>query len=202
MPPMRADVLGVVLAGGASRRMGRDKAKLALDGGTLVERAATLLVTVCSNSVLAVGSDRRYPTVRLPVAEDRYPGAGPLAGIEAALVASIGRPVLVLACDLPRVDRTVLERLLEHAQAALEADGPRAWLPRRGGRLQPLCGLYAAACGPLFTRRLDRGERAVQAALTEVEVEPVCFDDLRPDPFLNVNTPADYSRAGGLAAVG
>jgi len=198
---MRRQVAGAVLAGGRSRRMGCDKALLEVDGVALVRRAAAELEAVGAEAVAVVGRGRAYPGLPLPQIEDRRVDCGPLAGLEAALAWASPRPVLVLACDLPCVGRRALERLLRRAADLPPVEGAaRAWLARRDTRLQPLCGLYAAACGPVFARVLDGGERSVLAAVAAIDHEPVDFDDFTPDPFLNVNTPADFAAVAGWTA--
>ena len=197
---MNGDVVGVVLAGGRSRRMGRDKALLALDGSALVRRAASVLSAVCEQTVLAVAPGRRYSSVPLVHVEDRLADCGPLAGLEAALAWAAPRSVLVLACDLPRVEAALLRRLLGAGGGSLPASRPCARLASRDERLQPLCGLYSAACGEVFSELLDNGERSVLRALESIDSMRVAFDDIDPDPFLNVNTPADFESAGGQLA--
>jgi molybdopterin-guanine dinucleotide biosynthesis protein A len=180
--------------------MGRDKALLEVDGVALVRRAAAELEAVGAEAVAVVGRGRAYPGLSLPQIEDRRVDCGPLAGLEAALAWAAPRPVLVLACDLPCVERRTLERLLRRAHSLPAAGTARAWLARRATRLQPLCGLYSAACGPVIAGLLDSGERSVLAAVASIEHEPVDFDDFTPDPFFNVNTPADFAAVAGRAA--
>lgn len=200
---MVSDVVGVVLAGGQSRRMGRDKARLEVAGRSLAARALDALSAVCPDVVLSGGGSEVLVDLGYPVIADRQLGQGPLAGLEAALAYAQGRAVLVLACDLPRVDRLVLERLIASVgdSAALDnaAAEARAWVGRRGGRQQPLCGLYSPQCLSPVTSRIDRGELAVYSLLAAIETVAVDYDDLALDPFLNINTPAELRALGGAA---
>ena len=104
----------MVLAGGTSRRMGRDKAALAVDGATLTARAAQRLLGVCSRVVIADRGRGLLPD--LPSLPDG-PGAGPAAGILGAALVWPGHPLLVLACDLPRVPEPLLWELMRSAPA-------------------------------------------------------------------------------------
>ncbi|HLY78444.1 MAG TPA: NTP transferase domain-containing protein, partial [Caulobacteraceae bacterium] len=108
-------MVGVVLAGGASRRMGRDKAALAVDGETLAARAARRLLGVCPRVAIADGGRGLVPG--LPCLPDA-PGAGPAAGILGAARAWPGHSLLVLACDLPRVSEALLRELVRRLPAA------------------------------------------------------------------------------------
>ncbi len=196
---MTDDVVGAVLAGGGSRRMGQDKALLAFAGRRLLERALAVLASTFGEVVLVTGSQRDYPDLGWTQVKDRRADCGPLAGLEAAFAWAAPRPVFVLACDLPRVDGRVVALVSAGSQGWRGADSERAGavVARRRGRLQPLCGLYNTACAVVASSLLDSGERAVHRLLAAVDCATVDFDDFEPDPFLNVNTPADYVQAGG-----
>jgi molybdopterin-guanine dinucleotide biosynthesis protein A len=179
--------------------MGRDKALLAVAGERLLERALAVLASTFSEVILVSGSQHDYPDLGWTEVKDRHVDCGPLAGLEAALAWAAPRPVFVLACDLPRVDRDVVA-LVSAGSQRRRGHGDEtaaAVVARRHGRLQPLCGLYNAACAELASRLLNAGDRSVHRLLAEVHCSAIDFDDVEPDPFLNVNTPADYARAGG-----
>src|SRR2546428_7250960 len=100
---MRAGCSLVILAGGLSRRMGRDKAALPAGGVTLIEHLARPLAPVVDETIVAAGSGRH----NLPCAtlvDDRYPGLGPLPGIHAVLLAARGQLVWVAGCIFPSFD--------------------------------------------------------------------------------------------------
>jgi molybdopterin-guanine dinucleotide biosynthesis protein A len=187
-------IIGAVLAGGQSSRMGRDKSAAVLSGSTLRDRALAVLDRFFSRVVLSVASTDAEAPGRTVVV-DRYQGLGPLAAVEAVLTAARGRAVFVLACDLPRVDDEVVQRILSVAAAKAEDDGARAWVGAASGRLQPLCGVYAAACLPLVRRHLERGCLAMRQLLSALDVVEVRLDDLGSDKLLNLNYPADLERA-------
>lgn len=191
--PRGADrrVLGAVLAGGRSRRFGRDKARARLGSRTLLERAVGTLRELLDD-VLVVSGDPAHEirgATRIP---DLRPGRGPLAGIEAALDRATreGREgVFVLACDLPGVTPDVVARIL----AAREGRGAVA--PARSGAPghEPLCAYYASACRAHAARLLD-GARAAAHDLLPAAGGLVL--PLRPgESFLNVNAPEDLQAA-------
>ena len=173
---------GAVLIGGRSRRMGRDKASLpGPDGTPLAVRVAETLRTAGATEVFAIGG-ARAPAWEAPAwLPDLRGGAGPLAGLEAAL--ALGGWWWLVACDLPGVRAEDLGVLL----AAREGERPVvAWLD---GRCQPLLGLYGPAqLGPLRTA-LDAGRlRAVEVV---GEWRPVRVD---LGSVSNLNTPDEFAR--------
>src|SRR5215471_2768618 len=106
---------GFVLAGGRSARMGRDKALLEIEGSRLICRVAEA-VAGAAGSVTIVGDPEKYGSLGYPVCEDVFRGCGPLAGVHAALAASVADWNLLVACDMPDVEPGFLTELLEQAE--------------------------------------------------------------------------------------
>jgi molybdopterin-guanine dinucleotide biosynthesis protein A len=171
---------GVVLCGGASRRMGRDKARLDLGGRTLLERAVALLAARAPRVALACGPVARYGELGLPLLLDRPPAGalgaaergerperiGPLAGLEAALAGSLalhpqGGAVLAVACDLPALVPADLDPLLERA---LEGSYDAVLYETARGP-EPLCAVWHTDLLPAVRAALDAGERKATAPL-------------------------------------
>jgi molybdopterin-guanine dinucleotide biosynthesis protein A len=185
------DPIGVVLAGGASRRMGRDKALLVLPPGgeTLAAAAARRLAAVCAEVLVA---DRGRATVpALPSLPDG-PGRGPAAGLLGAAAARPGRSLLVLACDLPAVPVALLACL-----AGLAAGADLA-LPRWSGGLEPLCAAWGPAALARLAARVERGLYALHPLAAEDDLavrflEDASLESFGPaaELFRNVNTPDD-----------
>jgi molybdopterin-guanine dinucleotide biosynthesis protein A len=190
--------VGVVLAGGSSSRMGRDKALLAAGGGSLPALAARRLAGVCAE--VAVADRGRGLLPGLPSLPDG-PGRGPAAGILGAAAVYPDRRLLVLACDLPQVPADLLAELA----------GPAApdWVvPRWREGLEPLCALYGPAALAALGRRIERGLFALHRLAEEEELavrileggELARFGDPR-EIFLNLNTPGDWERYLGSEAI-
>ena len=149
---------GIVLAGGASRRMGTDKAALELGGRTLLQHAVDALERADVGSIVVVGAaDRSAPTVRAsgPVRfeVDAVPGEGPLRGLAAGLAAAAAPLALVVGVDMPFVDPELL-RLL----AARAAGGASPLLPLHEGVPQPLCSAWPSETLPRIEALLAAGE--------------------------------------------
>ena len=193
----RAAPVGVVLAGGESRRMVRDKAFLTVGGETLPALAARRLAEVCGE--VAVADRGRGSLPGLPSLPDG-PGRGPAAGILGAAIAYPGRPLLVLACDLPRVPADLLAELAR-------SQGIDWAVPRWRNGLEPLCALYGRAALAVLAVRAGRGLFGPHGLADEagLAVRYLEGDDLAPfgDPgeiFLNLNTPGDLERYESTAS--
>ncbi|HVW35182.1 MAG TPA: molybdenum cofactor guanylyltransferase, partial [Acidimicrobiia bacterium] len=157
-------VAGLLLTGGASRRMGRDKALLEVDGQRLVDRAAAVLGAV-ADPVLEVGPGWSG----LPAVREDPPGSGPLAALSAGAAELRARghsgPVLVLAVDMPRVSAELLRFL------AGRAGPPATAVPRAGGHPQPMCARYGPDVLAAVDRRLAAGGRSLRDLLESLAEE-------------------------------
>lgn len=199
-------LVGCILCGGASRRMGRDKGSLELSGVTLVERASRLLARVCGEVVLATGSEARYAELGLTPLLDATEGGGPLEGILAALEHAAreraGEPLCcVLACDLPGARPAHFERLLD---AVRERDLDACFY-RAAGREHPLLAVYRTTCAPAMRAARLAGDRRVVAfrehpgpggrdlRVGSLELAPGEAGFLR-----NVNTPEEFAAESRL----
>jgi len=132
-----AGVCGVILAGGESRRMGRDKALLPWRGRPVIAHVASALREVASELLLSTNDLSRFAFLSIRSVADRYPGQGPLAGLHAAMVATDCPLLLVAACDMPRIRPCFLRRMIA------SAEGYDAVVPHDArGRPHPLCAVY------------------------------------------------------------
>lgn len=178
--------------------MGRDKAFLELAGQPLLARQVALARALGPVEVLISGrADTDYTRFGCPVLHDRVPGAGPLAGLVAALEAARAPQVLVLAVDLPHLTPAVLA----HVLAAAGRDC--GVVPRVAGKLQPLAALYPRSAAILAAEQLAQRHLAVRdfAQLCE-QAGWVRFLDLPPEwaaAFANWNTPADLAAVPDFA---
>ena len=189
---MQPVAVGVVLAGGEARRMGRDKRLLRLAGSTLLERNLHFLQEVFPTVALSVRDASQVPAdlpAEVQIVPDVVTGS-PLAGL-ATLLARYREPVFALAADIAFADRAAVARVVE---AFGDVD---VALPIVGDHLEPLHAVYGAGCLPHIERLLARGAHSILDLLPEVRVAEVPFAVTRP--FFNVNTPQDWERARLLA---
>lgn len=189
------EIEGFILVGGASSRMGRDKARLILDGRSFVERISEALQGVAERTS-TVGAKDPDSSLRLRNVPDVYEAWGALGGLHAALCACRAEWAAVVACDLPFVTRELLVRL------AARREGFEAVVPLQPDeRLQPLCALYRTLpCRERARELIERGERRPRALLEAVKARKVMWDELADLEdaglfFMNVNTPEDYMNA-------
>jgi molybdenum cofactor guanylyltransferase len=178
---------GYVLVGGASSRMGRDKALLPFRGGVLGQEVARRVAAAAGTAVLVgtAGGESRFGYAGIP---DLYPGEGPLGGVLTALAHTNAEWNLVTACDMPGITTELLRCLLDQAEASV-AD---AILPAGpSGDPEPLCAVYSAASRTTMETAFRAGCRKLRSALAGLRTVVLRVDGVAP--FQNVNTPEDWA---------
>ena len=197
-------VVGFAVAGGGSRRMGRDKALLAWNETDLLGHALARLSAVTDDVRILSGPEPRYLDRGAPVVTDGRSGAGPLAGVLAGLESAAGRAGLFLAVDLPLVPALLLGRLVDLA------GGHDAVVPSSARGPEPLCAVYGPACREPIRRCLAAGTLKMTAFWPQVRLRLLDPGELSgcgdlDELFRNLNEPGDYdalrrSLDGGAAA--
>jgi molybdopterin-guanine dinucleotide biosynthesis protein A len=202
-------MLGVVLAGGRSRRMGRTKALVDVDGRPMARRVADALSAGGCDPVVIVGGDpAELGVLGLPVVDDLHPGEGPLGGVLTALAlltdrddtfadeagvaggdagGAGGDAVLVAACDLPWLSSVTVAELLAASARRPDAQVVMA----HGDRREPALAIWRTSAHDPLRLAFDEGERALYRAVRSVSAVDV---DVAPAALRNVNTPGDLRR--------
>ena len=187
-----AGLSGLLLAGGGSVRMGRDKtaSDFLCEGEPLAARVARRLAEACDDVLVASGDGTRMGWLGLPQVTDETPESGPLGGLVAGVGMVPHHLVAAVAADMPFASPAVL-RLL-----ASLADGVDAVVPVSDRGLEPLHALYVRSAGPGLRRALREGRLAIRDALEGLRVRLVEPAEWRPaDPTgrfaWNVNAPED-----------
>ena len=196
MPRRHIEISGFVLAGGASRRMGRSKARLRLGLETMLERQIRLLRAVC-RSVAILGPLEEYSDVAVPVLADEFTGRGPLAGLYTGLQHTRTEYNLFLSCDLPFLTVRFLGYLCGRALAG-EADVTVPKSRLRG--FHPLCAVYRRRALPAIRATLQAGQNKVSRFFWRVDCQVVTTKEIARAGFGlrifdNMNTPEDYEAA-------
>ena len=190
------DGLAVIMAGGDSRRMGRDKASLVLGEQTLMQRVAEIMQVVFPQVVVSVRTPRA--DIALPQVRDGFSDLGPLAGLCAGLdyASQNGVPwIFAVATDMPFLRPALIEQLANYRS------GVDAVVPLVDGHPQPLAAFYSIDALPAV-RALATGEgkRSLRAALERLQVAYVHAADLMTadpglDSFVDLDTPEDLAKA-------
>jgi molybdopterin-guanine dinucleotide biosynthesis protein A len=198
MEDLFPDVTGVVLVGGKSRRMGTDKALLAVGGRPLYRIALDALRQVVPRLLLVGGppgggaAGGRFAGEEVPVVEDVYPGSS-LGGLHAGLLRAGTPYIFALACDMPSPGPALIRQLLSLR------GGCDVVVPRREGRMEPLFAAYSRVCLGPMEHLLAAGNHRIFDFFPEVRTRVVEGEELeRLDAggasFVNLNTPGEYRR--------
>jgi molybdopterin-guanine dinucleotide biosynthesis protein A len=187
-----------VLAGGHSRRMGRDKALLERDGRTQLEHSVDLLQRHAARVFVSVRPDQAGEAERGKFEQiaDRYSGIGPVAGILSAMEAFPDAAWIVLACDLPNVDDRTIEFLLQGRSASQPFTAYRS---HYDGLPEPLCAYYRPEARAVIAGFVAEGIICPRKIMIRSDTRLLELPD--PVALDNVNTPEDLLRAGiGVAS--
>lgn len=198
-------VSGIVLAGGLSRRLGRDKAVEPIAGEPLIARCIGRLSAVADEIIVVVNDVDRGNRLPLPsacrVVVDVYADSGSLGGIFSGVSAMGGEWGVVVACDMPFLNIALLKHMLSLR------DGFDAVVPVLDGRPEPTHALYSKACLSHIECRLQAKDLKIARFFDDVSIRYVSQEEVDAhDPdhlsFFNVNTQSDLDRALALAAEG
>ena len=187
-----------IQAGGRSSRMGTDKGLLHLKGRTMVEHVLDKVSGLGSEIIITTNNLTGYQFLGFPMYPDTIPGAGALQGLVTALKAAKNDLVLVVACDMPCLNKELLEYLISKAQ------DDDVIIPFWEGHYQPMHAIYRkSSCLPVIEDNLNAGQLKMISFYEKVKVRQVTDEEVsRFDPeglcFLNINTPQDLARVESL----
>ncbi|MFC4309321.1 NTP transferase domain-containing protein [Steroidobacter flavus] len=187
-----APLFGLVLAGGASTRMQRDKAAIEYHGQSQLHWTFHLLSHVCAATFVSVRPDQREEPTRagLPQIVDRQPGIGPIAGISAALHAHPKAAWIVVACDLPFLNEQTLRYLVERRDPRKIAT---AFKSSHDGLPEPLCAIWEPAAREPVLAHIAAGKQCPRKFLINADTLLLDLPDARA--LDNVNTSDEYRSA-------
>lgn len=199
----------VIQAGGKSSRMGRDKALLPLRDKPLIQHILDQVGGLGADTIIIANQPGDYGHFGVPVYADIYPDTGALGGLYTAIYHAPQPYCLVLACDMPFVNRPLLEHLIALAPGH-DAVVPRLKAAHGAARsnelfAEPFRAVYNKACLEPVRAALDAGKRRVISFFDQVNIRFVDWPEIEQfDPqarsFFNVNTPEDLAEAERIAA--
>jgi len=182
---------GIILAGGSSSRMGRDKSLMVYNQQTLIERTVNELRKVVDEIVIASNNTSKYGIPGVIEVPDLYPGMGPLAGIHAGLKQIKHQYAFVISCDMPLFRAELAKYLLELSP------GYDVVVPQINEYHEPLCAVYSKNCIEPMENCLKAGVKKIYLFYPQVRILMVGREEIEKigvpeELFYNLNTPEDY----------
>jgi molybdopterin-guanine dinucleotide biosynthesis protein A len=186
-------ITGIILAGGKSIRMGQDKAFIEINGVPIILRVFAVLDRLFRETIIVASQKETYAELNIPVYSDLVPGQGALGGLYTGLLHSTFPYSFCVACDMPFLDRALIEYLLTRI------DQYDAVVPRTSDGLQPLHAIYSKQCLEPIRHLLDLEKTKIMDFYPLIRLQIVHEKDfLTLDPerksFTNVNTPEELQR--------
>lgn len=186
---------GVILSGGKNRRMGENKAFLAINGERLIDRTVRLFRSIFKEVIIVTTDPTDYLDQPAVIVTDILPDKGALGGIYTGLFFARGEHMFVSACDMPFLNRSFLEYM------SRRSSGYDIVVPATPDGLQPLHAVYARRCLPVIRGLLDRNRLKVTGFYPShrlLKISPEIIHSFDPEGrmFLNVNTPEDLRTLG------
>jgi len=188
---------GIVLSGGENKRMGKDKAFLKIAGKPMIEHVLQALQSVVDRIIIVTNSPQAYASYDALVVTDASAKRGPLTGIYTGLLHSTDEYNIVVACDMPFLNSSLLSYM-----AGLAGDYDVV-VPKVGEYIEPLHGIYRKQLLPVIEKRIQCDARQIRGVFSEARVRYVTESEIdRFDPerrsFKNLNTPEEYKEAACL----
>jgi len=187
-------IIGVILAGGKGRRMGREKALIELGGKTLLERVADCLTGLFSELMIVTDDPERFRRFPYRCVADGQSGLGPIGGLHTALRATKQEIVFLAGCDMPFLHPAVIKSMV------IALGGYDLLMPSLSNRLHPLHALYTQKCLPAIEAQITAGNLALHCLPKAVSggfYPEKTFLQIDPSllSVMNINTPEDLAAA-------
>lgn len=186
----REEITGIILAGGKSSRMGRDKGMIYFNGARMIEHVIRALQP-CVSSIMIVANDDRYERFGLPVVKDVIHECGPMGGIYTGLINSSTKLNVVVSCDIPFVSTDLICRLVE------APDDKEVVVPFHDEIYEPLCARYRRSVALKMVKHLEAGSLKMNSLLKELDIrtiDPVQIPGFNLRQFANINTPQELNK--------
>jgi len=192
----KTKITGIILAGGKSSRMGRDKGLIELNNKPLINYTIEALKPYC-DQILISSNSKEYKSLGYPVYEDKIKNCGPMGGIYSSLLHSFTLKNMVLSCDMPLISTELIRYVLDKS---LEG---KLSLPIHGANfIEPLCAVYPLEAIPFLEKFIKEGKLKLIDLVNSIPTEQIRIDAshhfYHSDLFLNINRPGDLERASRL----
>lgn len=183
-----SDLIGVILCGGQSTRMGSDKSLLSFHGEILFKKAFELLQTHCAKTYLSCRADQVANYQAFDTIVDAFEQIGPMGGLASSLQFAQGNGIFVMAVDLPKMDSDTISELICQRDATKNA----TIFLNKTGLFEPLCGIYEASALQPMLKNIDIGRFSLQSLLVEMKVK--VLDVSNEQVWLNWNSMEDFEK--------
>jgi molybdopterin-guanine dinucleotide biosynthesis protein A len=188
---------GVILAGGSSRRYGKNKAFLEIGGIRLIEQITEEMRNIFKRVILVTNDKKGYEYLGIPVVEDLIKGLGPIGGIYTGLMSIPVQSGFFVACDMPFINRQLVRYMV-----GLQ-DNHSAVVPSVANEIEPLHAIYARSCLDPIMNLIDSKRYQVRLFYDQIRVRYVKEDEIRrfgspSRAFLNINTPDEFTKIQSL----
>lgn len=180
------NITGIILAGGKSSRMGTDKATLLLKEKTFIQHIIEAMKPLVNNIVI-VSDNPNHDEFEIGRIEDVIKDAGPLAGLYSGLQYSKTDYNLVVSCDVPLITSEVLKRLIKNYEENYDVIQLESYQ-----KTMPLTALYKKTCEIIIKNLLDKGERRVRFAVSQLKTKTITLDDNLASAVININTKEEF----------
>ena len=178
------ELTGIILAGGKSSRMGEDKGLMFFEGKPMIEYIIDVVKTYVNN-IIIIANNKKYEQFGYPVYEDLIKDKGPLAGIYTGLNYSETDNNLVLSCDVPFVNSSILKLLIDNCS---EVD---VVIPEKEERTHQLIGIYNKSCSEIFEKELENDQRKLKLAIEKLNYKVINANTIEAKVFNNINSKDD-----------
>jgi len=199
---MTKNSTAIILAGGKSLRIGKDKSFLKIGGITLIERTHNLLKEKFDKIIIISNNPGKYVFLTSKVYQDVYPGFGPLSGIHSGLINSKTQNNFIVSCDMPFVNNAVIDFIL----AQNYFTNKEITITKSNSDIHSLCGIYNKSCIPTLENLLEKAKNELPKRNKKVEVklfdlidsvdseimEITNEDFCHPNLMFNMNSVEDY----------
>ncbi|TJY34652.1 molybdenum cofactor guanylyltransferase [Pontimicrobium aquaticum] len=182
----KKSITGIILAGGKSSRMGTDKGTLLLNEKTFIQHIIDAMNPLV-NHIVIVSDNPNHDDFEIERIEDVIKDAGPLAGLYSGLQQSKTDYNLVVSCDVPLITTKILKQIIENYKEGLDVIQLES-----NQKTMPLIALYNKTCKQTIKQLLDKGERRVRFAVSQLKTKTIMLDDNLSSALININTKEEF----------
>jgi molybdenum cofactor guanylyltransferase len=186
-------ITGIILAGGSSRRYGKNKSLLKIGGVRLIDNILQKMKTIFKRVILITNEKKRYEYLEVPIVEDLIKGVGPLGGIYTGLISMPDEAGFFVACDMPNINRQLVRYMV-----GIKGNH-EAVVPAVSDKIEPLHAIYFRSCLKSIKHLIDSKHYQVRLFYDSIPVRYVKEDEIRKfccptKAFFNINTPDEFAK--------